>query len=173
MAVKENVLSPQLKALGTSDLSPMIRMAGLMAPRVIKAFLPGLDEKQKRAFEQVMPVGGEKKIYIQLMGTPTPPIVVGLSQPMKLRNLPESKVREQQINGMRLTIDDLQLLSDGLTLGKMLKLVWRLKGQIITILKILLMFWPFIRLGPSELKDLKEKMVTHFKPMLDLLPKPK
>ncbi len=173
MDVKKEEMSPQLKALKTTDISPLIRMAGLMLPRALDGFLVSLDKKQKSAFDQVMPVGGEKKIYLQLMGTPTPPTVIGMAQPLKMSTMSENEVRQQQIRGIRLTINDIQLLAEGRTLGNMLRLFWRLKGQTFTILGILWMFAPFLWLGPSELKDMGNKMTSRFKPLLDLLPRPK
>ena len=173
MAVKKDAMLPQLKALKTTDLSPLIRVAGAMLPRVLNGFLASLDKKQKSAFDQVMPVGGEKKIYLQLMGTPTPPIVIGMAQPPKMSTMSENEVRQQHIKGIRLTVDDLQLLAEGQTLGNLLRLVWRLKGQTFTLLGMLGMFWPFLRLGPAELKDMGNKMTTRFKPLFDLMPRPK
>lgn len=173
MAVKNDAMLPQLKTLKTTDISPLIRMAGLMLPRVLDGFLASLDKKQKCAFDKVMPVGGEKKIYLQLMDTPTPPIVIGMAQPPKIRTLSENEVRQQQIRGVRLTIDDLQLLAEGRSLGNILRLVWRLKGQTFSMLSIFWMFGPLLRLGPAELHDLRNKMNARFKPLLDLLPRPK
>jgi hypothetical protein len=173
MDVKNEEMSPQLKALKTTDISILVRMGGLMLPRALDGFLVTLDKKQKSAFDKVMPVGGEKRIYLQLMGTPTPPIVIGMAQPLKMSTMPETEVKQQQIRGIRLTINDLQLLSDGRTLGNMLRLVWRLKGQTFTILGILQLFGPFLWLGPAELRDMSNKMKSHFKPLLDLMPHPK
>ncbi len=173
MAVKNDAMLPQLKALKTTDISPLIRMAGLMLPRVLDGFLASLDEKQKCAFDKIMPVGGEKKMYLQLTDTPTPPIVIGMAQPPKMNTLSEDEVRRQHIKGIRLAMDDLQLLAEGQTLGNMLRLVWRLKGQTFTILGILRMFGPLLRLGPAGLRDLRNKMASRFKPLLDLLPRPK
>lgn len=172
MAVNQDAMLPQLRALKTTDISPLIRISGLMVPRLLNGFLPCLDQKQKSAFDKVMPLGGEKKIYVQLVGTPTPPIVIGMAQPLRMGTLPENEVMRQRIRGIRLTLDDIQPLAEGRTLGNMLKVGWRLKGQTFTILGILLMFWPFLGLGPAELRDLRSKMVTHFKPILDLLPRP-
>jgi hypothetical protein len=173
MASKKNTMLPQLKALKTTDLSPLVRMGGVMLPRALAGFLPSLDEKQKSAFDQVMPVGGEKKMYLQVLDSPTPPIVVGMAQPLKMSTVPEDEVRQQKIRGIRLTVDDLQLLVEGLTLGNVLRLFWRLKAQLFSILCLLWMFVPFLRLGPARLKDLGNKAATHFKPLLDLLPRPK
>ncbi len=170
MASTKNAMSPQVKALKTTDLTPFIRMAGVMTPRLLQGCLPCLDEKQRRAFNQVMPAGGEKKIYIHLVGTPTPPIVIGLAQPLKMGTLPEKEVRQQGIKGIRLTPDDLQLATGGQTLGNMLRLAWRLKGQLFTILGIAALFLPFLRLGPAELRDMANRMTKHFKPLFDLMP---
>jgi hypothetical protein len=173
MAAKNDTMLPQLKALKTTDISPLVRIAGVMWPRALAGFLPSLDEKQKSAFDQVMPVGGEKKMYLQLLDTPTPPIVIGMAQPLKMSTMSEDKVRQQQIKGIRLSVDDLQLLVEGLTLGNMLRLLWRLKAQLFTLLCLLWMLVPFLRLGPARLRDLLNKAATHFKPLFDLLPRPK
>ena len=173
MAANKDVTLPQLKALKTTDLSPLIHMSGLMLPRLLDGFLPSLDKKQKSAFDKVMPVGGDKKIYLQLVGTPTPPIVIGMAQPVKISVVSEKEVREQRIKGIRLTIDDIQLLAKGRTPGNMLKLFWRLKGQTCTILSILWMFSPLLRLGRSELKDMGNKLTSRWKPLLDLFARPK
>ena len=172
MVVMNDAMLPQLKALKKTDLSPLIRISGLMVPRLINGFLPCLDKKQKSAFDKVMPLGGEKKIYFQLVDTPTPPVVIGMAQPLKMGTLPESEIMQQQIRGIRLTLDDLQLLAKGQTLGNMLRLFWRLKGQTFTILGMLWSFAPFLWLGPAEIKDMLNKMTTHFKPLLDLMPRP-
>jgi len=172
MAVKNDTMMPQLKALKTTDLSPLINISGLMVPRLLNGFLPCLDKKQKSAFDKVMPLGGGKKIFLQLVGTPTPPIVIGMAQPLTMGTLSENEVRQQQIRGIRLKLDDLQPLAKGQTLGNMLKFGWRIKGQLFTILGIMWMFSPFLGLGPAELRDMRNKMTTHFKPMLDLLPHP-
>jgi hypothetical protein len=167
MDVNKSEMSPQLQALQTTDLSPIIRIAGVLIPRAYKAFLPALDSKQRSAFEKMMPVGGEKRIFIQLAGTPTPPIVIQLAQPLKMYTLSETEVKQQQIEGIRLTVEDLQVLT-GRRIGR---LIWRLKGQTGSLLNLSVMFAPLILLGPAELKDLRGKANSHFKPALDLLPK--
>ena len=169
---KSEPLSPQLMALKTTDLSPLVGMGGMMAPRVLKGFAASLDEKQKGAFEKVMPVGGEKQFYLHLTDTPTPPIVIGMAQPIKMRTESEIKVKERQIKGIRLTTDDVQLLSGGLTLGAALRLLWRFKGQLFTMLFLVSILMPFLMLGPGRLKDMGNKATSHFKPLLDLMPRP-
>lgn len=170
MAMTNDAILPQMKALKTTDLSPLIRISGLVLPRLLNGFLPCLDQKQKNAFDKVMPVGGEKKIYLQLVGTPTPPMVIGMTQPVRMGTMSENEVMQQHIRGIRLKIDDIQLLAEGRTLGNMLRLFWRLKGQTFTIMGISGMFVPFLWLGSTEIKDLRKKMTTHFKPLLDLMP---
>ncbi len=165
---KESALAAMLPRLKTTDLSPLIKMASGMVPRVLDTFFKSLDKKQKRAVDKVMPPGKGKKIYLHLTGTPTPPIVVELAQPMKISTVPEKDVKQQKIKGIRLTIDDIQLLAKGPKLGNMLKLLWRLKGQMFTILGIMWMFTPLLRLGPSGLKDMVKKLMTTAKPLLDL-----
>jgi hypothetical protein len=174
MAVKkESALAAMLPRLKTTDLSPLIKIAGVMLPRVLDPFLKSLDEKQKKAMDKVMPPGGGKKIFLHLMGTPTPPIVVEMAQPLKMSTMSEKDVKQQKIKGIRLTIDDIQLLAKGRNLGNMLKLLWRLKGQMFTILGILWMFMPLLRLGPSGLKDMGNKLMSKWKPLLDLFARSK
>ena len=173
MAAKESALAAILPRLKTTDLSPLIKIAGVMLPRVLDGFLKSLDKKQKIVMDKVMPVGGEKKIYLQLVGTPTPPIVIGMAQPVKISTISEEDVKQQKIKGIRLTIDDIQLLAKGRTLGNMLKLFWRFKGQTFTILGILWMFAPLLRLGPSGLRDMGNKLTSKWKPLLDLLSRSK
>jgi hypothetical protein len=170
MVMTNDAMLPQMKALKTTDLGPLIRISGLMLPRLLNGFLPCLDKKQRSAFDKVMPEGGEKQIYLQVVGTPTPPIVIGMTQPLRMGTLSENEVRQQQIRGIRLAVEDLQLLAGGRTLGNTLKLFWHLKGQVFTILSISGMFMPFLWLGSGEIKDMRKKMTTHFKPLLDLMP---
>lgn len=174
MAVKkESALAAILRKLQTIDLTPLIRMASGMVPRVLDPFIKSLDKKEKSAIDKVMPPGKGKKIYVHLIDTPTPPILVELAQPMKISTIPEKDVKQQKIRGIRLTTDDLQLLAKGRTLGNMLRLFWRLKGQTFTILGILWMFAPLLRLGPSGLKDMANKLSSKWKPLLDLFARPK
>lgn len=174
MAVKkESALAAILRRLKTTDISPLIRMASGMVPRILDPFFKTLDKKQKSAIDKVMPPGKGKKIYLQLVGTPTPPIVVELAQPVTISTLSEKEVRHQRIKGIRLTIDDIRLLAEGRTPGNMLKLFWCLKGQTFTILGILWMFMPLLRLGPSGLKDMGNKLTSKWKPLLDLFARPK
>lgn len=167
MDSKKEKLSPQFKALKKTDLSPMIRMGGVMAPRLLGGFIPKLDKKQKSAIDKVMPVDGKKKFYIQLADTPTPPIVIQMAQPLKMNVLSEDEVQKQGIKGLKLTVEDLQLAKE----KRIARLLWRLKGQAGTLLNLSGMAAPFIKLGPGELKDMRNKAMTHFKPLMDLLPK--
>ena len=174
MAVKkESALASLLPRLKTTDLSPLIRIASGVVPRVLDPFFKSLDEKEKSAIDKVMPPGKGKKIYVHLMDTPTPPIVVELAQPMKIGTMPEKDVKQQKIKGIRLTTDDIQLLARGRSLGNMVRLYWRLKGQMFTILGVLWMFTPLLRLGPSGLKDMGNKLTSKWKPLLDLFARPK
>jgi hypothetical protein len=60
-------------------------------------------------------------------------------------------------------------LAKGRTIGNMLKLFWRLKGQTFTILGILWMFMPLLQLGPSGFKVRGNKLTSKWKPLLDLV----
>ena len=170
---KESALAAMLPRLKKADLSPLIRMASGMVPRILDPFFKSLDKKEKSAIDKVMPPGKGKKIYVHLVDTPTPPIVIELAQPMKISTIPEKDVKQQRIKGIRLTIDDIRLLAEGRTPGTILKLFWRLKGQTFTILGILWMFAPLLRLGSSGLKDMGNKLTSKWKPLLDLFARPK
>jgi hypothetical protein len=174
MAVKkESALAALLPRLKATDISPLIRMAGLMLPRVLDGFLASLDKRQRSAVDRVMPPGKGKKIYVHLTDTPTLPIVVELGQPVKIGTMSEKDVKQHRIRGIRLTTDDIQLLAEGRTPGNMLRLFWRLKGQTFTILGIVCTFMPLLRLGPSGLKDMGNKLTSRWKPLLDLFARPK
>lgn len=166
MAEKEIVLSSQMKALKKTDLSPMIRMSGLMAPRLISGFLPKLDTKQRAAFDKALPKGGEKKIFIHLAGTPTPPIVTHLAQPIKMSVMSVEEIRKSGIKGITLTVEDLQLAKE----KKFGKLMWRLKGQLGTMIGLSSVAVPFIKLGPKGIKDIQNKAMKHFKPLFEFMP---
>jgi hypothetical protein len=172
-AKKESALAAILPRLKTTDISPLVRMASAVAPRILDPFFKSLDKKQKKAMDKVMPAGKGKKIYLHLSGTPTPPIVLELAQPLKLSTMAEREVKKQKIKGIRLTIEDIQLMAKGRNLGNMLRLLWHLKGQMFTILGILWIFAPLLRLGPSGLKDIGNKLTSRWKPLLDLFAKPK
>jgi hypothetical protein len=172
-AKKESALAAILPRLKTTDISPLVRMASGMAPRLLDPFFKSLDKKQRRVMDKVMPPGKGKRIYVQLVATPTPPIVIELAQPMKLTTMAEKELKQQKIKGIRLTIEDIQLLAKGRKLGNILRLLWRLRGQMFSILGILWIFVPLLRLGPSGLKDMRNKLASGWKPLLDLFARPK
>ena len=173
MAKKESALAAKLPRLKTTDLSPVVRIASGIVPRVLDPFFKSLDEKEKSAIDKVMPQGKGKKIYVHLVDTPTPPIVVELAQPMKIGTLPEKDVKKQKIKGIRLTTDDILLLAKGRSLGNTLRLLWRFKGQMVTMLGIVWMFMPLLRLGPSGLKEMGNKLTSKWKPLLDVFARQK
>ena len=161
---------PRLKA---TDISHYVGAAGLIVPRVFDNLVANLDKRQRSAIDRVMPVGGEKKIYLQLVDTPTPPIVIGLAQPLRISTMPEKDVKQQKIKGIRLTTDDIMLLANGRSPSNMLKLGWRLKGQMFTILVILWMFGPLLLWGPFIIKDMGNDLNSRTKPLLDIFFPPK
>ncbi|MDM7999519.1 MAG: hypothetical protein QUS33_05855 [Dehalococcoidia bacterium] len=168
-AKKETRLAAILPRLKSTDISPLIRVASVMVPRIMDPFFKSLDDRQKRAMDKVMPPGKGKKIYVHLRGTPTPPIVVELAQPIKLSTMAEKEVKKQKIRGIGLTVDDIQILVGGRNLGTVLKFLWRIKGQMFTIVAILWLFRPLLLLGPSSLKDMRCKLANRWQPLLDLL----
>jgi len=170
MAVKKVSASAEmLSRLKSTDISFLIKISGVMLPRVIDSFLASLDKKQRSIIDKILPAGGVKKIYFQLVDSPTPPIVIKMAQPLLISTMAEKEVRQQRIRGIRLKVDDVRPLAEGRTTGKMLKLLWRLKGQMFTILGILWMFAPLLRLGRSGLKDMQNKLTSQWKPLLDIL----
>lgn len=174
MAMKrEAALAAILTRLKSTDISPIIRVAGHIVPRVLNPFFKSLDERQKSAIDKVLPRGKGRQIYIHLIGTPTPPIVIGMAQPVTIGTVSEKEVRQQRIKGIGLTIDDIQLLAKRRTRGTMLKLFWRLKGHTFTILEIVWIFMPLLLLGPSGLKDMRNKLTYKWKPLLRLFARPK
>lgn len=167
---KESVQIESLQQLKTTDISLLVKLAGgLILPRVLDGFIESLDEKQRSAINKVIPAGGKKKLYFQLVDSPTPPIVIEMAQPLKISTMPVEEVRQQHIRGIRLNTDDIQLLAEGRTPGKMLKFLWRLKGQVFTILAISWMFMPLLRLGRSGLKDMGSKFTARYEPLLELV----
>lgn len=166
MSSKAILTKSQLEALKITDLSPLIKMSGLMVPRLLTVFLETLTQKERDVFNKVMPVNGQQKIYTHLAGTPTPPIVISLTQPLQMTTMSEAEVENFKIKGIKLDVNDLDLLTE----GHMGKFLWRIKGQLGSVLGLSGIFTPFIKLGPRGLKDLKNKALTHFKPLLDLMP---
>ena len=174
MAVKKkSALAVIMQKLQSIDLTPLIRMASGMVPRALDPFFQSLDKKEKSAIDKVMPPGKGKKIYVHLVDTSTPPIVVELAQPMKIGTIPEKDVKQQKIRGIRLTTDDILLLAKGRSLGNTLRLLWRFKGQMLTMLGILWLFMPLLRLRPSGLRDMANKLTSPWTPLLDLFAQPK
>jgi hypothetical protein len=155
-----------MMALKKTDLSPIIKMSGLMTPKLINGFLPKLNNKQRIAFDKVMPPDGKKRFFIHLSGTPTPPIMIKMAQPLKMSVVSEEKVKNENIKGLVLTPEILQTAME----KKYGKLIWLIKGQIGTILNLTGMFMPFVALGPKGIKDMQNKAMTHFKPLMDMVP---
>jgi len=166
---RQSSLLEQIGALQKTDISPIIRMAGLVLPKAFKALLPELSEAQRNALCSVFPEGGNRSIYFQIVKTPTPPIVLRLSQPLVLTTATEEVIRGQGIQGIRLTIGDLQLAAKGLSAGNMMRLAWAMKGQVSSLLSIMKLFRPVLKLKRSERKDMIMRAKKHFKPVLDLL----
>lgn len=166
MAETYKRLSPQIKALKTTDLSPFINMSNLMVPRMLGVFLQKLNDKERKVFNKVMPAKGGKKIFFHLVGSATPPIVVEIAQPMKMTTMDEEEVKKLQIKGIRINVEDVQLLTE----KKMGKFIWHIKSQMGTMLGLSSMVTPFISLGPKGIMALKDKAMTHFKPLMDMMP---
>jgi hypothetical protein len=166
MTKKDVVLSRQVKALKTTDLTPFINMSGLMAPRMMKVFFDTLDQKQRNVINKVMPQGRGKKMFFHLVGSATPPIVIEMAQPLKMMTLSENEVKLQKIKGIKVKVEDVQLVTE----RKIGKFLWRIKSQLGTMVGLTGMFTPFIKLGPKGIMELKNKAMAHFKPLLDLMP---
>lgn len=161
----------RLELLRSRDLSGLIRLSNLFVPRLVAGFLPELDAKQRRAFDKIMPVGGQRRILLQIVGTPTPPIVIQLAQPLSISVIPEDEAKREGIKGIRIAVDDLPALAEGLGESEGALSAFRhLKGQRGAILGLVPLFMPLISLGPAEIKDLQHKAEIHFKPITSLLP---
>lgn len=158
-----------LPRLWATDMTLLIKMAGIIMPRLFDSLLASLNAKERRAIDKVLPQREGKRIYVQLLGSPTPPIVVELAQPLKMTTMSEKEVQEQGIKGVRLTCDDALLAARGLTAGGVLRLLWHLKGQLFTMLRISWSFLPLLRLGRSGLRDIQDKMNAKTAPLLGLL----
>lgn len=169
-------LTEMLSRLKAVDISSLVSLAGRVLPRLLDGWLQSLNERQRRALESVLPVDGRKKLYLHLMDSPTPPIVVRMTRPVELgtatmREL--EQLRPQGAKGLRMTTDDLQLLVKDRSRGGVLRLLWRLKGQALSLLSIAWTLAPLLRLGPSGLRDLGHSLTARWKPLLDLLVQPK
>ena len=146
-------------------------MGDVLLPRILKGYLDTLNPRQRATVDKIMPVSGTKRIYLHLVDTPTPPIIMGLAQPPKISTLSVAKINEQKILGIRLKVDDLQVAATGLTFGNILRLFWRLKSQTFTLIGMSKPFLPLLLLPPKELKEMGNKLNTHMKPLIDLMPR--
>jgi hypothetical protein len=166
---KASPIADILPRLWATDMTLLIKMSGIIVPRLFDSLLTSLDEKQRKAIDKVLPAKGGKRMYVQLVGSPTPPIVVELAQPLRMSTMPEKEVREQGMKGIRLTCDDALLAARGMNAGAMLRLLWHLKGQLLTMLRISWTFLPLLRLGRTGLKDIQDKTNAKTAPLLGLL----
>lgn len=172
---RESPLAAMLSRLKVVDISSLVRLGARIAPEVFDSWLRGLDPRQRRAVDSIMPVGGRKRLYLHLVDTPTPPVVIRMAQPIQVGVGAECGFGQnglQKTKGLRLTTDDLQLLVWGGGRGNVLRLLWRLRAQALTLMNITWMLVPLLRLGPSQLKDMGGKLVSRWKPLLDLLTQP-
>lgn len=172
----ESPLTAMLARLKAVDISSLVRLAGRVLPRVLEGWLRSLDERQRRALESVLPVDGRKKLYLHVVDSPTPPILIRMARPVELctvtvREL--ERLRPQGAKGLRMTTDDLQLLAGDRSPGGLLRLLWRLRGQASSLLSIAWTLAPLLRLGPSGLKGMGRSLTARWKPLLNLLTEPK
>lgn len=172
----ESPLTAMLSRLVAVDISSLVALAGRVMPHVLDGWLQSLDAKQRRALESVLPVDGRKKLYLHVVDSPTPPVLIGMARPLELGTVTMSeleRLRSQGAKGLRVTTDDLQLLARDRSRGGLLKLLWRLRGQALPLLSIAWMLAPLLRLGPSGLKDMGRNLTARWKPLLDLLTQPR
>jgi hypothetical protein len=165
---KNSPMAKFLPRLYSLDNSLLIGMMGVMLPRILGPVIESLNEKERRAFDKVMPPTGGKWIYIQLVGSPTPPIVVELAQPLRIGIMSEEEVRKEKIHGIRLKCDDALIIAEGMGARNVLRLFWHLRGQWITMMRIMWGFMPLLRLGRSGMKDIQDKMNARMGPLLGL-----
>jgi hypothetical protein len=156
--------------LKRKNLRGIVLLSNKFVPKLIGGFLPKLSDKQRRAFDKVMPEGGKKRIYFQLLGTPTPPIVVHLAQPLYVDVMTEEQIAEEGMKGLVLQVDELPSLMASISGSKdIVGALKGLKGQALAMLSLMRIFAPLVSLGPSEIKDLRIRAMKHFKPLLSLL----
>ncbi|MCL1797106.1 MAG: hypothetical protein FWG24_02115 [Eggerthellaceae bacterium] len=158
--------------LKRKNLKGMILLSNKFTPRLMGGFLPKLSDKQQKAFNKVMPKEGQKKIYFQLLGSPTPPIVVHLAQPLFVDVMSEDEVKAAGFKGIKLQVDDLPgIMASVSGSGDIFGALKGLKGQTSSVLSMMSIFSPFVSLGPAEIKDLQVRAKKHFKPILDMMPR--
>ncbi|NLT36434.1 MAG: hypothetical protein GXX83_11130 [Gaiellales bacterium] len=172
----ESPLTAILSRLKAVDISSLVALAGRVMPHMLDRWLQGLDARQRRALEGVLPVDGRKKLYLHVADSPTPPIVIRMARPVELGTVTMrelERLRPQGTKGLRMTTDDLQLLAGDRSPGGLLRLLWRLRGQASSLLSIAWTLAPLLRLGPSGLKGMGRSLTARWKPLLDLLTEPR
>jgi hypothetical protein len=153
-------MSLSMDILRETNITPLIWIADKTLPRLMESYRESLNDQQRAALDQVMPVGGEKQVYFRVTDSPTPPILVTLANPPKLSTISLDAAKAQRIPGLSLTTGDLQLLADGLSLGS----VWSvLKGQVFSVPPLMRLFMPLIRLGSAQLQDMWIKLKSQLK----------
>jgi hypothetical protein len=165
---KKSPMAEFLPRFYSFDNSLLIGMMGVMLPRILSPVIESLDEKERRAFDKVMPPTRGKWIYVQLVGSPTPPIAIELAQPLRIGTMSEEEVKREKIRGIRLKCDDAMILAEGMNARNALRFFWHLRGQWITTLRIMWGFTPLLRLGRSGMKDVQDKMNARMEPLLSL-----
>lgn len=157
--------------LRSKNLAGLVRLSNVFVPRIIKGFLPKLSPKQQAAFDKVMPPGGQKQIAVQLVGSPTPPIVVTLAQPLIIEPMSEEELSNTKIKCMKIHLDDLPALVEiAAGTGDIFGALKSLKGQKMAMLSLMSAFTPLLSLGAAEIRDLKKRAQEHFKPVAGMLP---
>ncbi len=157
-----------LPRLYTTDMTMLIRMAGLVLPHIFNNFLSRLDAEERRAIDKIMPITGGKKFYIKLEGSPTPPIVLELSNPPKITVMPEKDLEKNGIRGIKLRLDDVMPLTKKINMRNIVRFFWHLRGQRVTMLRIVWTFTPLLRLGKPKIKDMQQKLNASLKPLLGM-----
>ncbi|MCL1799418.1 MAG: hypothetical protein FWG23_06755 [Eggerthellaceae bacterium] len=158
--------------LKRKNLKGIISLSNAFTPRLIGGFLPKLSDRQRKAFDKAMPKGGKKQFYFHIQGTPTPPIVVSLAQPLFVGVMTEEQVKAEGIKGLKVPVDDIPaLVASASGSGDIFAALKGLKGQTAAVLSLMSTFTPFISLGPAEIKDLQARAMKHFKPILDMMPR--
>ncbi|MCL1798022.1 MAG: hypothetical protein FWG24_06915 [Eggerthellaceae bacterium] len=147
--------------LKTNDYSDKIREANTKMPQLCDNFVKSLNDSQRKAVDKVFPVGGSKKIYAQLVGMPTPPVMLKLAQPASFDVVAESGL--SGATGIKLNADDVKmLLTNSSDIPAALK---SLKGQGVAVLSLLATFAPILTLGGADRNDLFAKAGKHFAPI--------
>jgi hypothetical protein len=168
--VKNNNLGPVISTLQEMEL-----ISG-----IVSTILSDLSEVQKDMIQEFSEVNKGRSLAIQLLSTPTPPIVVEfteLPELLRIHTLSEEEVEQQKLPTVGIDADTLlsfisSVISDqSLSIPEAVqrfiiqdKLILKRGGKLIRLVVA------FLKLPYSELRDLVGKVVKGIAPLAGILP---